>query len=166
MPRPQALVPTKAIHRLQMGELTCATIYEGMRDRLRMNDIKITIRGVRMVGPGVFAPAGESRILPDNKLKLDYYALPDFEWFMLEGAVDDRRYDPSEKLTREQFLIELLDRLNSFAERTKYSPGLHERVREEIEIAEHYLKGAYDIAELHDISYLEVASANLQLPMP
>lgn len=152
--RPKNLYP-QVVNREQMRSLTASLLYEGIKEFAGMNQVKLSIRGVRENGPGQFLPATQAEFVPDNRRTLDFYAVPGYDLYVIEGVYDMPKYDPSEKLTRAEFMVDLLDRLDGFAESLKYSPHLYEAVRAEVDTSSHYIQGAYDIAELADISYLE-----------
>jgi hypothetical protein len=154
VPRPKPLIP-QMINREQMRQITANLLHDGMKERAGLNHIRISIRAVREAGPAQFIPCTQAEFVPDNKRTLDYYAVPGYDLYLIEGVYDTPKFDPTEKLTRAEFLVDLLDRLEGFGQSLKYSPALYERVSEELEIAQHYIRGAYDLAELADISYLE-----------
>jgi hypothetical protein len=155
VPRHKALVP-QFINLEQMRQLKASLIHEGMRDRAGLSHIRISIRAVRDAGPGQFVPATQAEFVSDNDRTLDFYAVDGYSLYMIEGTFSDApKFDPSEKLTRAEFLVDLLDRLEGFGQSLKYSSALFERVSEELQIAGHYIRGAYDIAELADLTYLE-----------
>lgn len=163
--KPKSLYP-HVIHRQIMKDLTASLLYEGMRDKAGMKDVRISIRGVRMAGNGVFIPASESELLPDSVQTLDNFAITGYDWFSVEGTYDTPKANPSLRMTRAEFLVDLLDRLEGLRESLKYSPALYENVSAEIGVAEHYIKGAYDVAELADLTYFEEKEtefANLEL---
>ena len=153
--RPRKLFP-QLINREQMRTLTASLLYDGIRDHLvGQQEVRISIRGVRVIGPGQYSQATTSEIVPDRKETLDNFAVPEFDLYMIEGTFQPPKHDPAQLMTRAEFMVDLLDRVDSFAEALKYSPNLYEQVRAEADVAGHYIKGAFDITELADLSYLE-----------
>jgi hypothetical protein len=142
-----------------MKVITASLLYQGMREKAGYKDVRISIRGVREAGPGQYTPATQSEIVPDNDRSLDWYAVPEFDLYMVDAVYDAPKHDPSLKMTRAEFLMDLLNRLDGFGQAVKYLPSVYERVAEELEIAGHYIRGAYDLAELADLSYLEKEKA-------
>jgi hypothetical protein len=149
------LVP-QYITREQMKMLSASLLYTGMQERAGLDHIRISIRAVKQGPWGQFIPATQAEFVSYSNRTLDYYAVPGYSTYMIEAVHDAPKYDPNEKLTRAEFLVDLLDRLDSFAESLKYSPALYEQVRAEVDTSQHYLKGAFDVAELANLSYLEI----------
>lgn len=166
MPRPKALYP-QFINLEQMRQLKASLLHESMREKAGLNHMRLSIRAVKDAGPGQFIPATSAEFVPDNNRTLDFYAVEGYQLYMIEGTFNNPpKMDPEEKMTRAEFMVDLLDRLDGFAESLKYSPALYERVSEEIQIAGHYIRGSYDIGELADISYLEDTNAPAGISLP
>jgi hypothetical protein len=146
--------------------IKASLLYSGWRDRVGLTDVRITLRGVKEIGPGQYTVGGEAEIVADNDRTLDYYA-GSYDWYIVEGQHQVPKYDLNERLTRAEFLMELLERLDALVESVKYSPALAENIGKEVEVASHYVKGAYDLAELCDLDYLkkEATSADPLVPM-
>jgi hypothetical protein len=160
-PRPKVrpLIP-QIITLEQMKLLSAGALYLGMKERAGLDHIRISIRAVKPGPWGQFIPATPSEFVSYSNRTLDYYSVEGYSVYMVEGTYDVPTYDPDEKLTRAEFLVDLLDRLDSFAESLKYSPALYEQVRAEVDTSQHYLRGAFDIAELADLSYLSEETEN------
>jgi hypothetical protein len=149
-----------------MRQLKASLIHEGMRDRAGLSHIKLSIRAVKEAGPGQFVPVSQAEFVPDNNRTLDFYSVPGYSLYMIEGVFDAPKLDPTEKMTRAEFLVDLLDRLEGFGQSLKYSPALYERISEELEITGHYIRGAFDIGELADLAYLDEKEEEVCHPNP
>jgi hypothetical protein len=131
--------------------INCADLYTLLRQKLGTQGVSVYAQGCIASGTE-FRPAGSKVYIPDQSNSITSYCPPGYDFYQINADYSGSSLSPDTRMTRAEFLIEILDIWESLSEKT--NPLLKE-IKHEIELVLKYTRNIYSVCELADISYLD-----------